>query len=309
MLRNGRQSDLKRILMALISIVVVVAVASVWIIRSNSNFEETFFTMESYKIEEPVRVILLTDLHQKSFGDGNEKLLARIQALKPDAVLIAGDMVNRENADWDALVTLCEGLVKIAPVYYGLGNHENEALYGEDLNKDFLEKSERLLGDSPEDFTPLLQNERVWNRLEETGVELLQNESVTVEIKGNAVEIGGLSTNISSFWPYSGQFVTRFAEENTGNFKILISHRPEPVVEYISDTSIDLIVSGHNHGGIIRIPGVGGLISASRELFPEYDAGWFEFDRMSLLISRGLGGHGIVPRILNPPELVVLDIN
>lgn len=300
---------MKRFIRVLIGFVIVAAAVSGWIIWSNSDFEETFYTMESYKIEEPVRVILLTDLHQKSFGDGNERLLARISALKPDAVLIAGDMVNRKDTEWDPLLELCEALVEIAPVYYGLGNHENEALYGDDLSLDFLERSKALLDGSQEDFKPLLQNTRAWDDLVQTGVHLLQNESVTADLNGNTVEIGGLSTNVSSFWPYSGQFITKFAEENTETLKILICHRPEPVVEYIPDTSIDLVVSGHNHGGLIRIPGKGGLISASRELFPEYDAGWFEFDHMSLLISRGLGSHGIVPRVFNPPELVILDIN
>lgn len=300
---------MKRVLTVLTGIVLVIVVAAVWIVRSNSTFEETFYTMESYKIEEPIRVILLSDLHQKSFGDGNDVLLARVRALEPDVVLIAGDMINSSAPDWDMVTELCGKLTEIAPVYYGLGNHENEALYGSELNKEFLEKSQNVLGDSPEDFTPLIQNKEVYSALEAAGVQMLQNESVTVELNGSSVEIGGLSTNISSFWPYSGQFVTRFIEENPDNFKILISHRPEVITEYIADAAIDLVVSGHNHGGIIRIPGVGGLVSDAEGLFPTYDAGRFEFDSMNLLISRGLGGHGIVPRIFNTPELVILDIN
>lgn len=292
---------------AVIAIAILVAAAVVWTMWSNSSFEETFYTVESYKIEEPIRVILLADLHQNSFGDGNQRLVSRIRALKPDAVLIAGDMVNKDDPDWDLAASLCKDLTEIAPVYYGMGNHENEALYGQDLNKDFLEASEDLLGDQPEDFTPLIQDTQGWEKLEDSGAYLLQNDSVTAEIKGNSVEIGGVGTNISSFWPYSGQFITQFIEDDSENFKILICHRPEAAAKYISDAAIDLTVSGHNHGGIIRIPGVGGLISSSLELFPKYDAGWFEFDSMALLISRGLGGH--TPRIFNPPELVVVDIN
>ncbi len=300
---------MRRILTWLLYIVIIAVVAAVWIVRSNSTFGETFYTLESYKIEQPIRLILLSDLHQKSFGSGNEELIGRIEALKPDAVLIAGDTVNKKEADWDYAVELCEKLVEIAPVYYGLGNHENKALYGSDLNKDFLEAHEDVLGEAPEDFTPLLQNTQAWNALEETGVHLVQNSSETVELNGNSVEIGGVSTNLSSFWPYSGQFATRFSEDNPNYFKILICHCPEVAAEYLSESAIDLVVSGHNHGGLIRIPGKGGLVSASRELFPEYDAGLFEFDSMSLLVSRGLGGHGFVPRIFNQPELVVLDIS
>lgn len=80
-------------------------------------------------------------------------------------------------------------------------------------------------------------------------------------------------------------------------------------MEYIPDAAIDLTVSGHNHGGVIRIPGVGGLFSGAEGLFPVYDGGWYEREGMSLLISRGLGSHGLVPRVFNQPELVILDIN
>lgn len=300
---------MRRIITAVLSVVAAAAVAAVWIVQSNRGFVETFYTIRSYQIEEPIRLIVLADLHQASFGEKNETLIARVEALKPDAIILAGDIVNKEDTDWDYAVHLCQSLVEIAPVYYGLGNHENEALYGEDLNIEFLEGKSDKLGDTPEDFTPLLLEPQVWERLEETGVQLLQNQSVTVEIKGNLVEIGGIATNNSSFWPYSGEFFTRFSQENPDVFKILLSHRPEVVTKYLSDAPVDLVVSGHNHGGIIRIPGIGGLVSDAEGLFPEYDGGWYELDGPSLLISRGLGGHGLVPRVFNPPELVILDIN
>lgn len=300
---------MKRILTIVISMIILIAVIAVWIAWSNRSFDETFYTMNSLKIEEPVRMILLSDLHQGKFGAENEDLISRIQALKPDAILIAGDIINKKDPDWTYATKLCEELMKIAPVYYGMGNHENTALYGEDLNKDFLDAHVAALGDSPEDFTPLLQDAQVWDALQATGVQLLQNSSVVVNIKGNDIQIGGLSTGNSSFWPYSGQFIYRFAEDNPQIFKVLISHRPEPVIKYIPDYAIDLVVSGHNHGGIIRIPGVGGLVSEEEGLFPTYDAGWFESGDMALLISRGLGGHGLLPRVFNKPELVILDIN
>ena len=299
---------MKRFFKIFLSLAVVGGVVAGWIVWSNRTFEETFYLMDSGKVEEPMRLILLSDLHQKEFGPGNERLLERVQALKPDAILIAGDVVNKTKTDWSYAVDLCKGLVEIAPVYYGMGNHENEALYGQDLNKEFLEEKAALLGDSPEDFGPLLQDGQSWNALLETGAQLLQNSSVTVDIKGNTIQLGGLSTNKSSFWPYSGQFVYQFAGENPDVFKVLISHRPEPVMEYIPDYDIDLVVSGHNHGGIIRVPGAGGLVSEEEGLFPTYDGGWYESGGMSLLISRGLGGHGPVPRVFNKPELIGLDI-
>lgn len=300
---------MRRLLTAVISGVIVLALMAGWIVWSNRSFEETFYTMESYKIEEPIRVILLTDLHEKTFGEGNQALYERVEALEPDAILLGGDIVNKKNTDWNYAVELCRNLAAAAPVYYGLGNHENEALYGEDLNLEFLDGQAAALGDPPEDFTPLLQNPQAWADLEAAGARLVQNESAVVDIKGNAVEIGGVGTNRSSFWPYSGQFITRFSEENPEYFKLLISHRPETVTEYLSQAPIDLVVSGHNHGGVVRIPGVGGVFSAEGTLFPAYDGGWYELDGPVLLVSRGLGGHGFIPRVFNRPELVVVDIN
>lgn len=300
---------MKRMIRAALSAVVVVAAVVAWNIYSNRTFVETFYTTESYKIEESVRIIFLADLHQASFGKDNETLISRVGVLKPDAIILAGDMVNKDAPDWDCAVRLCEALVEIAPVYYGLGNHENEALYGDDLSREFLEAQSGALGSPPEDFTPLLQDARTWERLERTGAQLLQNESVAVELEGNRVEIGGVATNVSSFWPYSRQFITRFMEESPETYKILICHRPEVVTEYLSDAPVDLALSGHNHGGIIRIPGVGGLMSDAEGLFPAYDGGWYENGSMTHLISRGLGGHGAVPRIFNKPEIIVLDIN
>ena len=141
---------MKRILTGIISAGITIGVIAAWIIWSNSSFEETFYAMESYKIEETVRVIVLADLHQRSFGPDNETLLDRVRALRPDLLLIAGDLVNKGDPDWDYAVGLCRELAEIAPVYYAMGNHENEALYGQDLNKKFLDGA--ALGEDPEEW-------------------------------------------------------------------------------------------------------------------------------------------------------------
>lgn len=295
---------MRRLITAAVSAAAVLVVLVVWIVRSNSMFEETFYFMDSYKVEEPFRVIVLSDLHQKSFGKNNERLISRIGALKPDAIVLAGDIVNKRRTDWAFALELCGALAEIAPVYYGMGNHENKALYGSDLDLTFLEEA----GEPPEDFSELLEDTQAWSDLEETGVHLLQNSAMLVDIKGNPVKIGGVGTNLSSFWPYSGEFITRFTEEDPEAFKLLICHRPEVVTEYLADGGFDLALSGHNHGGIIRIPGVGGLISDAEGLFPVYDGGWYAVGDAALCISRGLGGHGPVPRVFNPPELAVVDI-
>ncbi len=288
---------------------IIVSAVLIWIVRSNASFTETFYSLYNNKVETPIRAVLLSDLHQKEFDDGNGKLAARIQELKPDMILIAGDMVNKKDTDIAGCLSLCKNLAEIAPVYYGLGNHENEIVYGSELNREFFEKNEKLSEDKPENFTPIIVDDSLISGLEEAGVTVLQNESVTVRVKENQIDIGAVSTNLSSFWPYSGQFIYDFSYHNSEHFKILISHRPEPVMEYIPDYPVDLVVSGHNHGGIIRIPGRGGLLSVDEGLFPTYDEGIFQYDSLTMIVGRGLGSHGWIPRIFNKPELVVIDIN
>lgn len=304
---------MKRVIKNVLKILAVMGVLAaafiVWVVRSNRTFGETFYTLYSYKIETPVRAVLLTDLHEKSFGENNQELLSRIRELKPDLILIAGDAINKEDPDIGYAVSLCQDLVEIAPVYYGLGNHENEVIYGSELNKEFLDSQTEILGENKEEFGPLVQNTELLEQLEKAGVWIVQNQSVETEIKGNKIEIGGMSTNLSSFWPYSGQFVYNFSQQNQESYKILLSHRPEPIAQYIAGYPIDLVVSGHNHGGVIRIPGLGGLLSADGAFFPDYAEGVTEWEDMAMAVSRGLGGHGMIPRICNQPELVIIDIN
>ncbi len=300
---------MKKILCTLFVLFLILASFAAWNVFQNRTFEETFYTIYSDKIETPVRAVLITDLHQTAYGKENEDLIHRIEKLEPDLILMGGDIVNKDGTDISFAVELCRKLLETAPVYYSLGNHENEAVYGADLTNTALEKKKALLGDNPEDFSPLEKDSRLLDELEELGVIVLQNSSVSVEINGNPIDIGGISTGQDSFWPYSGKFVSKFLSEDTSVFKLLMSHRPEPVMRYIPDYEIDLVVSGHNHGGQVRIPGIGGLYSMEEGFFPELDSGLRETSSLTMIISRGLGNHGVIPRICNKPELVVIDIN
>lgn len=297
-----------KVLTILLFLIIYAAAIGGWLYCSNRTFTETFYSLYSPKIDSSVRIVLLSDLHQTSFGKNNEELVRRINELKPDVILISGDIITYGKENIDYASSLCEQLVQIAPVCFGLGNHENMLVYGDDLSRSFLESNSELLRDNPENFSPIIKNRTLLDELEAVGVTVIQNEAYIVQIGDVQIEIGGISTNSGSFWNYSGQFVYQFAQDSSPNFKILISHRPEPVMEYIAGYPIDLVVSGHTHGGIIRIPGKGGLLAADGGLFPEYDSGLFETGPMTMIVSKGLGGHGWIPRIFNPPELVVIDL-
>ncbi len=277
-----------------------------WNLYENRSFENTYYNVFSDDIGETVRAVFLSDLHQASFGEDNQELVDEIKRLHPDLILTGGDMINEKDPDISCVVELCRRLTSIAPVYYGMGNHENTVVYGMDLTLQNLEGA-GVPAEEEEDFSELIKDESLLTGLEEAGVIVLQNHFVRTEVNGNSIVIGGISTNIDAFWPYSGHFFSDFEAEPDTDFKILLSHFPYPVPRYLDDSSIDLALSGHNHGGIIRIPGIGALFSYEG-WFPEYTDGLTYINDIALIVSRGLGGHGWIPRICNKPELVVIDL-
>ena len=308
-MRKTDQSKKRRGLFWLLWPLMIIACTLILNVIINRSFEVTYYRLFSEKLSSDIRIALLTDLHQTVYGEKNSELLDEIRGQSPDLILIAGDSINRRSPDLDYIIDLCRELTEIAPVYYGLGNHENEVIYGDDLNIEMLEKRADELPLDKEDLSPLIEDDRLLTELGKMGVHVLQNQAEEVDINGDRLLIGGISTNESSFWPYSGNFVTGFAEADDSFFKLLISHRPEPVMRYIPDYDIDLVVSGHNHGGQVRIPGIGGLFSPDEGFFPEYDGGYYRTHKLRMIVSRGLGNHSLFPRVFNRPELVIIDIN
>jgi len=296
----------KRVAAVLLVLAVCIGGVYLWSWCENQTIDLSYYAVYSGKVESPVRAVLLTDLHQKTFGEGSQKLLDRIGGVAPDLILIAGDTVTSGSADIAYAVELCTQLQNIAPVYYGMGNHENRVVYGMDLTKKNLDA---IGGDGDfGDFSTLVKDSSLLDGLKAAGVTVLQNSAAVVEVNGSSIAIGGISTNRDASWPYSGAFLTDFMSENAGRCEILLSHYPNPA-HALADSGIDLILSGHNHGGVIRLPGIGGLYASGEGFFPEDDAGMTSIGASTFIISRGLGGHGLVPRLFNPPELVVIDIS
>ena len=297
-----------RILSAVIAAILILAAGLYFFVLPtvNRHMDETVYTVYSPKVSGRIRLALLTDWHQNSEGLDEQALLERIRAYKPDLILIGGDLVNKKDTKIEAAVSFCGQLTQIAPVCYALGNHDNAAVYGNDLNKEFLE-SEGLSEGS--DLTAAIVHPELLDQLAAAGVTVLNNDCISVDIDGNPIDICGVSTNASSFWPYSGDMYWQYLQEQPEHYKLLICHRPEVAGQYLQDTSADLIVSGHTHGGIIRLPGIGGLIGTEGDLFPEYDGGLYPLEHAQLVVSRGMGGLEKIPRIFNRPELVIIDIN
>lgn len=274
---------LKRILIFLGIVLLLVGGVFAWNMYINQNFELTFYQMSTEKNINNLRVIELSDLHLHEYGENNDKLVEKISDLKPDIIAMAGDMTIEDVPDHSIVITLIERLVKIAPVYYSPGNHEyTDILYN---------KSSTLIKD-----------------IEKAGAVYVDGKIVEVEAGGNKFLIGGVCKNADDVLKYksSSEMLGKFSKEE--NFKILLSHYPEIFISKMEAYPVDLALSGHAHGGQIRLPGTDGIYAPDQGFLPKYTSGMRTMSGSTVVISRGLGGSNWL-RINNRPELVIIDIN
>ena len=279
----------------------------------NRNFRETFYITSSIKVDSRVRVVQLSDLHGVSYGKNNEKLIKRVETLEPDIIICTGDMVDSVKEDADSAVALAKGLSKIAPSYYVYGNNEVESVYDFLLNEKELDKKFGFNADNRDETALLKTEDSFEEKLESAGIKVLKNEKDTIKVKNINIDIYGvLTSNPSSFWSYSGKAFADYIYENTDNLKIMAVHEPFIFEEFTPDSWGDLMLSGHTHGGVMRIPILGPLFTHEGGLFPERSDG-FVYGRYNtagspLIVSAGLENSNVL-RINNQPELVIIDIN
>ncbi len=248
-----------------------------------NDLEVTFHHLYSPKIAGTAntRLVVLSDLHNREFGPDNRELISQIVELKPDLIIMAGDMVNAWDDDLHTILSLCEELHKIAPIYYGPGNHENHLMYekGSDLESRLLEK----------------------------GVHVLVNRAESVTINRTPFLIGGLTTDVNGYEEYGAEFIREYEQSN--DFKLLIAHYPNLYYESLAKTQIDLGICGHFHGGLVRLPFAGGVYHGDTGFFPKYSGGMYHLPYSTIFVSRGMEDHSGFPRINNRPELAVIDVN
>ena len=309
----------KRIVIRLfiISLIFVIIAASIAIIGcnyiGNRSFTETFYSVSSLKVQNKIRVIHISDLHNCTYGQDNSKLIDRVKKLKPDLIIYTGDIIDSKALNDDRAEKLCKGLSGVAPSYYIYGNNEVEKYYKMALSQDELDKK---FGFTDENRNPekLLEiKEPLAKKLEACGVKVLKNASDTIVIGSTYVDIFGvLTSNPSSFWSYAGGEFEKYISSNPNNLKITAIHEPLIFSEHNTDTWGDLILAGHTHGGIVKIPMIGPLYIHGAGILPErngyYVSGRYEVQGSPLIISSGLENRNIL-RINNQPELVIVDIN
>ena len=279
----------------LVKIVIAAAIclaAVLAVLIGNTCISTASYTVALQNLASPVRIVILSDLHRKSFGRDNSRLIAKIGEQAPDVIFLDGDMIDRsaDQADVQELLRLIESLCEIAPVYFAPGNHELEYMQAD---ASFL------------------------TRVSEAGTAVVNDSYADVTIAGQPLRIGGTMGHAFYFGRSEEEFSSspeyRFlkAFEDTDVPKICLAHMPDTFIfnGAYKMWNVDLVLSGHTHGGLIRLPFVGGMYAPMQGWFPEYDRGYFRLgEHMQMVISAGLAGHGVIPRINNPPEIVVIDL-
>ncbi len=279
----------------------------------NRNFKEAFHSVSSLKVNNKIRLIQISDLHNCQYGKDNKNLISRVEKLNPDLIICTGDMIDSKTKSNDRIIALCTALADIAPSYYIYGNNEVEKYYDTPLTQDSLDKKYGFNDENREPDKLLGIYDDLTKEIEKTGVKVLKNSSETITIGTTPVDVYGvLTSNPSSFWSYAGDSFDKYIYSNENNLKITAIHEPMVFSEYTPDTWGDLMLAGHTHGGVMKIPFIGPLYTHGAGFLPErsgyYVTGRYEVQGRPLIISSGLENKNIF-RINNKPELVIVDIN
>lgn len=262
-----------------IILIVLLIIAFIYAIWENNALQITFYTYSNSKLPDSFknyRIVQLSDLHNKKFGDNGKKLADKVLKLNPNIVVITGDIIDSNRCNINTAIDTVKKIADTVPVYYVNGNHE-------------------LL------ITQEKQNE-LYSGLEHCGVIILHDTYTNLKINKDEISLIGLSDdNLSDI------SLNKILESVDTDYKILLAHEPQ-YIEDFSNCDIDLIFSGHAHGGQVRLPFIGGLVAPDQGFFPDYTEGVFEKNNTSMIISRGLGNSIIPIRIANRPEIVCVDL-
>lgn len=282
-------------------ILIIVAVFIVYclieMIRELRDFRVTKYRICSQKlngIKKEKKIIFLSDLHNRMYGEENERLLESIRNQHPDLILIGGDMLVRKDGNfYDKTVHFLAKLPGICPVYCANGNHEQKL-------KELPDKYEQ----SYEEYKKALTA---------SGIHMLENASETVKLDEVPVKLSGLEIPLGAYARFgkkelSLKEITDRIGEHGDDYQILLAHHPGYMKEYLA-YGADLILGGHYHGCVVQLPGIGGVISTNFTLFPKYSGGIYPEGEQIAVVSRGLGTHSVPLRLWNWPELIVLELS
>lgn len=244
------------------------------------------------KLKKECKFVLISDVHNKVYGEDNALFIKAVKKINPDFIILAGDLVtSKPSEDMEPGIALVKALGSDYKIYFGLGNHEEKIKQQRDKFQD--------------QFALLKKN------LTHPNIVWLENESV--EIPEYNIRITGLALELQYFAHFQ---LKKMKEDYLKNVigapdrtkcNLLIAHNPDYFSEY-AKWGADLVLSGHVHGGIMRLPLIGGVISPSYRLFPKYDGGVFQENGTVMLLGRGMGSHTIPFRFFNPAQLYAVTL-
>ena len=265
----------------------ILLILIVWTAWGNAALELNTYTISSRGLPDAFdgyRIAQVSDLHNAEFGDGNQRLLDMLREAEPDMIAITGDLIDSRKTNIAVALAFAEEAVRIAPCYYVSGNHEARV----------PEYRELKAG------------------LEAAGVTVLDDARVEIEISGKSITIIGVNDPsfhadyLTSDAAVMDRKLSELSSEDA-SFTILLSHRPELFDTYAAH-DMDLVLTGHAHGGQFRLPLIGGLIAPNQGLFPKYDDGLYSEGNTNMIVSRGLGNSIIPFRFNNRPEVVLIEL-
>ncbi len=268
----------------------LICMVSVW--ASYNILTVSRFVLPSDKINSSFRIVMIADLHDHTFGRQNTSLVKKIAREQPDVICMVGDMINSSSYSDEIAVGLVEQLKEYAPVYYSMGNHELKYISeGHDRNV-------------------------LFDHIQKAGAVVIDRTFEDIEVNGNLIRIGGMyeygfKTSMQS--DQANEAALKFLDEylDTDRYMIMCAHVPGAFAswDYAGKYGIDLVLSGHLHGGQVIVPGVGGLYSQLEGFWPRIDYGQYDLSGADMIVTRGLSSnHKKLPRFNNLPEICVIDL-
>lgn len=293
-IRSNRKKYIKSALVLLIVIALLLFCS-----YQNRHLETTYYTYKAEQLGadlEGYRIVQISDLHNVKFGKNNQKLVDRIRECEPDMIVLTGDLVDSNHTNVDRAVQFVDEIVKICPVYYVTGNHEY-----------WLEKSEY---------------DELMDGLVSAGVVILDNQVVEISRGDAKFRLVGLDDRSLADGTLEAMLSDESIRNNQAEQKeeiadnedsgekeltVVLAHEPQYLARY-AGTGVDLVLSGHAHGGQFRLPFVGGIVAPDQGFLPEYTAGEYYMNGTEMIVSRGLGNSVIPVRLFNYPEIVCVDL-
>ena len=272
-IRSNRKKYIKSAIVLLIVIVLLL-----FCNFQNKHLETTHYTYETEQLGvdlDGYRIVQISDLHNAKFGKNNQKLVDRIRECEPDMIVLTGDLVDSNHTNVDRAVQFVDEIVKICPVYYVTGNHEY-----------WLDTSEY---------------EKLMDGLVSAGVVILDNQVVEISRGDAKFRLVGLDDKSLA----DGTLEALLSDEK--ELTVVLAHEPQYFARY-AGTGVDLVLSGHAHGGQFRLPFVGGIVAPDQGFLPEYTAGEYYMNGTEMIVSRGLGNSVIPVRLFNYPEIVCVEL-